>query len=185
MAEAVGKTEKQKKAENKKAEDAAATEAQEVVDIDENQYLSFELAQEYYCVDILRVQEILGYTEMTRVPNTPEFVKGVLNLRGAIVPVVDLRSRFSLIKTEHGKTTVIVVLAVKTANREKVVGIIVDAVSDVLNITKNDIKPVPETGTKVETEFLTGLVSSDSRMVMIMNIDNLLDPNQFMGTAIQ
>ncbi len=185
MAEAVDKTEKQEKAKKNKEDKSTTDEAQEAVDIDENQYLSFELDQEYYCVDILRVQEILGYTEMTRVPNTPEFVKGVLNLRGAIVPVVDLRSRFSLTKTDLGKATVIVVLAVKTANREKVVGIIVDAVSDVLNISKNDIKPVPETGTKVETEFLTGLGSSDSRMVMIMNIDNLLDPDQFMGTAIQ
>ncbi len=75
-------------------------------------------------------------------------------------------------------------MSVKTANRDKVVGIVVDAVSDVLNITKGAIKPVPETGTKVETEFLTGLVSSDSRMVMIMNIDNLLDPEHFMEINI-
>ncbi len=149
-----------------------------------SQYLSFELDGEYYCVDILRVQEILGFTEMTRVPNTPEFVKGVLNLRGAIVPVIDLRSRFELSITEHSKTTVIVVLAVKTAAKEKVVGIIVDAVSDVLNITKQDIRSVPETGTKVQTEFLTGLVSSESRMVMIMNVDNLLDPENFMEITI-
>ncbi|THB69531.1 MAG: purine-binding chemotaxis protein CheW [Gammaproteobacteria bacterium] len=161
-----------------------SAEANEVVDLDACQYLSFELDQEYYCVDILRVQEILGYNEMTRVPNTPEFVKGVLNLRGAIVPVIDLRARFSLSDSDLGKTTVIVVLSIKTATKDKIVGIIVDAVSDVLNIIKTDIKSVPETGTKVETEFLTGLVSSDNRMVMIMNVDNLLDPENFMELAV-
>lgn len=163
---------------------ANVNEALGKADTDASQYLSFELDGEYYCVDILRVQEILGFTDMTRVPNTPEFVKGVLNLRGAIVPVVDLRSRFELSTADHSKTTVIVVLAVKTAAKEKVVGIIVDAVSDVLNITKQGIKSVPETGTKVKTEFLTGLVSSESRMVMIMNIDNLLDPENFMDISI-
>ncbi|THB66011.1 MAG: purine-binding chemotaxis protein CheW [Gammaproteobacteria bacterium] len=150
------------------------------VTIDEDQYLSFELDEEYYCVDILRVQEILGYTDITRVPNTPRFLSGVLNLRGAIVPVVDLRSRFSLDEVEYDKTTVIVVLAVKTMHSEKTVGIVVDAVSDVLNVSKNDIRTVPETGAKVETEFLTGLVSNGSHMVMIMDIDNLLNPEKFM-----
>ncbi len=164
--------------------EASLSDALSKADADASQYLSFELDQEYYCVDILRVQEILGFTEMTRVPNTPEFVKGVLNLRGAIVPVIDLRSRFELSTADHSKTTVIVVLAVKTSSKEKVVGIIVDAVSDVLNITKQGIKSVPETGTKVQTEFLTGLVSSESRMVMIMNVDNLLDPENFMDINI-
>lgn len=148
--------------------------------VDEDQYLSFELDEEYYCVDILRVQEILGYTDITRVPNTPGFLSGVLNLRGAIVPVVDLRSRFNLKQVDYDSTTVIVVLAVKTGLTEKTIGIVVDAVSDVLNVAKGEIRSVPETGAKVETEFLTGLVSSNSHMVMIMDIDSLLNPEKFM-----
>ncbi len=155
-------------------------EASEIV-VDKDQYLSFELDEEFYCVDILRVQEILGYTEMTRVPNTPQYLKGVLNLRGAIVPVVDLRLRFNLDQSEYNQTTVIVVLAVKTASKDKTIGIVVDAVSDVLNITKSDVMPVPETGAKVEAEFLTGLASNGNHMVMLMDIDALLDPESFMG----
>ncbi len=179
MAEAAGDTLKDSKAQEEGAKNKKSADNQEII-VEEDQYLSFELDEEYYCVDILRVQEILGYNDMTRVPNTPAFVKGVLNLRGAIVPVIDLRSRFDLPSSEYGKTTVIVVLSIKTATRDKIVGIVVDAVSDVINIVKTNIKSVPETGTKVKTEFLTGLVSSDNKMVMIMNVDTLLDPENFM-----
>ncbi len=152
--------------------------------INEDQYLSFEIDNEFYCVDILRVQEILGFIEITRVPNTPLFLKGVLNLRGAIVPVVDLRLRFNLLQSEYNSTTVIVVLAVKTATKDKTIGIVVDAVSDVLNIAKSSILDVPETGAKVEAEFLTGLASNGNSMVMIMDIDALLDPDAFMAITL-
>lgn len=143
-------------------------------DVASNQYLTFSLADEEYGVDILRVQEIKGWTPVTQIPNAPPFLKGVLNLRGTIVPIVDLRMRFNLQAVEYTPTTVVIVLSLVTAGRERTFGIVVDAVSDVLNIASADVRPKPDFGTVVDADFISGLATIDEQMVMLLDIDRLL-----------
>lgn len=139
-----------------------------------SQYLTFTLANEEYGVDILRVQEIKGWTPVTQIPNAPAFLKGVLNLRGTIVPIVDLRKRFNLEAVEYTPTTVVIVLSLIANGRERTFGIVVDAVSDVLNIAAADIRPKPDFGTVVDADFVSGLATVDDQMVMLLDIDRLL-----------
>ncbi len=144
-------------------------------DIDErtDQYLTFLLGDEEYGVEILRVQEIKGWENVTHIPNTPDYLCGVLNLRGTIVPVVDLRLRFDMPKRTYTPTTVVVVLNVGEGV-QRTVGVVVDGVSDAHNILPEEIKPTPDFGTTVSTDFIKGLVSIGSGMMMILNIDRLL-----------
>ena len=140
------------------------------------QYLTFNLAGESYGIDILRVQEIRGWVPVTKVPNAPAFVRGVMNLRGAIVPVVDLRLRFNLESVEYTKITVVIVVMVHSEQHgDRIIGMVVDGVSDVLNINNAaEIKDAPDFGTAVHTEFISGLVAIDSGMVMLLDVDRLL-----------
>lgn len=141
-----------------------------------DQYLTFMLADEEYGVDILRVQEIKGWSHATPIPNTPDFVKGVINMRGTIVPIVDLRERFSMPEAAYGPTTVVVVLkVVGTDDSERTMGIVVDAVSDVYNVATSDIKPTPNFGGNIDVEFLKGLATIDEKMVILLDIDKLLN----------
>ena len=145
--------------------------------VEENlQYLTFNLAGESYGIDILRVQEIRGWVPVTKVPNAPTFVRGVMNLRGAIVPVVDLRLRFELESVEYTKLTVVIVVTVRSEQHgERIIGMVVDGVSDVLNINNAaDIKDAPDFGAVVHTEFISGLVALESGMVMLLDVDRLL-----------
>ncbi|PHS29365.1 MAG: chemotaxis protein CheW [Methylophaga sp.] len=144
-------------------------------DIDDGteQYLTFLLGEEEYGVEILRVQEIKGWESVTHIPNTPEYLCGVLNLRGTIVPVVDLRLRFEMPARAYTPTTVVVVLKVGEGI-QRTVGVVVDGVSDAHNILPADIKATPDFGITVSTEFIKGLVSIGSNMMMILNIDKLL-----------
>jgi purine-binding chemotaxis protein CheW len=137
---------------------------------DGGQYLTFVLGEEHYGVDILRVQEIKGYTAVTRIPNTPDYIRGVLNLRGAIVPIVDLRTKFGMAKVEATMFTVIVVVVV----RDRVMGIVVDAVSDVLDIATKDIQPPPNFGVKVDTSFIYSMAKSGDRLITLLDIDRVL-----------
>lgn len=138
------------------------------------QQLTFALAGEEYGVDILSVREIRGWSAVTRLPQTPEFVLGVLNLRGAIVPIMDLRLRFELERVEYGQTTVVIVVAVG----DRLFGIVVDAVSDVLDCNESDVKDVPDMGTHVDTKYLRGLVSHGERMVMLLDVEKLMRPEE-------
>ena len=138
------------------------------------QFLTFTLGQEEYGVDILRVQEIRGWHQVTRVPNAPAFVLGVLNLRGTIVPIIDMRLRFNLDKVEYNPVTVIIVLSVETEHGRHVFGVVVDGVSDVLDVMAADIKATPEFGTAMNTEFISGLATVGDKMVMLLDIDKLL-----------
>ncbi|MDQ5910134.1 MAG: purine-binding chemotaxis protein CheW [Pseudomonadota bacterium] len=144
--------------------------------LEENlQYLTFNLAGESYGIDILRVQEIRGWVPVTKVPNAPVFVRGVMNLRGAIVPVIDLRLRFALEAVEYTKITVVIVVTVRSDHGDRIIGMVVDGVSDVLNINNAaEIKDAPDFGTAVHTEFISGLVAIDSGMVMLLDVDRLL-----------
>ncbi|VAW87666.1 Positive regulator of CheA protein activity (CheW) [hydrothermal vent metagenome] len=142
------------------------------------QYLTFMLAGEEYGVDILRVQEIKGWDNATRIPNTPDYVQGVINLRGTIVPIIDLRMRFNLEKLEYGPTTVVVVLKVESENKHRTMGIVVDGVSDVYSISADELKPAPEFGDDVNAEFVKGLATIDEKMVIMLNIDKLLNSRE-------
>ncbi len=139
------------------------------------QFLSFALGDEEYGVDILRVQEIRSWEPVSRIPNVPFYEKGVVNLRGAIVPIVDLRDRFGLQHSGYTPLTVVVVLQTQTAaGQTRVMGVVVDSVSDVVDIDKNTIQSSPNFGTKVSTEFINGLASVNERMVMLLDVDKLL-----------
>lgn len=139
-----------------------------------SQYLTFTLGSEEYGVDILRVQEIRGWQTVTRVPNTPNFLLGVLNLRGTIVPIIDMRMRFALDKVEYTSITVIVVLSVISDHGSHVFGVVVDSVSDVLDVKNDDVRPTPEMGCTVNTEFIKGLATIGDQMVTLLDIDKLL-----------
>ena len=144
---------------------------------DGNEYLTFHLANEEYGVDILRVQEIRGWENVTRVPNSPEHVKGVLNLRGAIVPIIDLRTRFNLPQADYTPTTVVVVLSVlvKNGEKERIVGVDVDAISDVVNAKMSDIQTTPNFDASIEIEYIQGLATAGDTMLMLVDVDKLLN----------
>jgi purine-binding chemotaxis protein CheW len=138
------------------------------------QYLSFTLGKEEYGVDILRVQEIRSWEPVSRIPNVPYYEKGVVNLRGSIVPILDLRERFNLSKAEYTQLTVVVVLQTGNNNKTRIMGVVVDSVSDVISVDKTEIQSAPDFGVKVSNEFINGLVSVNERMVMLLDVDKLL-----------
>jgi purine-binding chemotaxis protein CheW len=132
--------------------------------------LTFTLGQEEYGIDILKVQEIRGYDAVTTIANAPEFIKGVINLRGIIVPIVDLRIKFHLGRVEYDQFTVVIILNV--ANR--VVGIVVDGVSDVIALVADQIKAAPEFSATMDTQYILGLGTLDERMIIVIDIEKLL-----------
>lgn len=134
------------------------------------QFLSFQLGAEEYGIDILRVQEIRAYEKATRIPNTPAFIKGVINLRGVIVPVIDLRMKFGLDSAEYNEMTVVVVLNVA----DRTIGVVVDKVSDVLALAAGEIRPAPEFTARVDNAFVRGLATLDERMLIIADIERLM-----------
>jgi purine-binding chemotaxis protein CheW len=134
------------------------------------EYLVFTLGTEEYGIDILKVQEIRSYETVTRIANAPDFIKGVTNLRGVIVPIVDLRLKFDLGNVRYDHQTVVIILNVAG----RVVGIVVDGVSDVLTLTGDDIKPAPEFGVSVSNEHLTGLGSVEGRMLILIDIERMM-----------
>lgn len=143
---------------------------------DGDEYLTFHLANEEYGIDILRVQEIRGWENVTRIPNSPVYVKGVLNLRGAIVPIIDLRIRFDLPKSDYTATTVVVVLSVKSGKgKERIVGVVVDAISDVVNAKFSDIQTTPDFDSSIEIEYIHGLATAGESMLMLVDVDKLLN----------
>ena len=146
-----------------------------LTDNDSEQYLTFKLAGEEYGVEILRVQGIQGLQKITIIPNTPEYILGVINLRGEIVPVIDLRQRFGLEKVEFGSTTVVIVVKMINDSKERTLGIVVDGVSEVYRFESKNIQDSPEFGSAVSTEFLKGLASVDEKMVILLEIDHLVD----------
>jgi len=135
------------------------------------QFLTFTVDQEEYGIDIMTVREIKGWTDATRLPNSPDFMRGVMNLRGLILPIFDLKSRFRLGTTFATDKHVVIIIAVGTRN----LGILVDTVSDILHVGNSHIKPVPETKSAVDQAFINGLISLENRMVVLLNIDALFD----------
>ncbi|MCX7088420.1 MAG: chemotaxis protein CheW [Methylococcales bacterium] len=145
------------------------------------QYLTFQLADESYGVEILKVQEIRGWEPVRDIPNTPRFIKGALNLRGAIVPVVDLRERFGMPVVEYTPITVVIVLCVNNEDGAHIIGVVADTVSDVLDIKLSDIKKSPDLGAKIDTRYMRGMYVYKQRMVMLLDADKLLNPAEFEG----
>lgn len=134
------------------------------------QFLAFRLADELFAIEILRVQEIRGITPITPIPNAPRYIRGVMNLRGTIVPVIDLRMRFGLGEAEYNKFTVIIVVRLGA----RIIGLVVDAVSDVLDVSPNDIENTPELGARVDTSFLNGMLQRGDEIILLLNLEQLV-----------
>jgi purine-binding chemotaxis protein CheW len=152
-----------------------------------HQVLTFVLGKETYGVDILRVQEIRGWSAVTKIPHAPSHVLGVLNLRGSIVPIVDLRMRFSLDSAEYTTVTVIIVVSVISAAGRRDFGVVVDGVSDVVNVNPEQVKAAPDLGAQGATDYIRGLVPVAERMVVLLDIDRLIgsDIGGFSSTSAE
>ncbi len=135
-----------------------------------NEFLTFRLGNEEYGIDILKVREIRGYDAVTHIANAPEFIKGVVNLRGNIVPIIDMRIKFKLEKADYDQFTVVIILAVFG----RMIGIVVDAVSDVINLNAEQMRPAPQFGAAINAEYIMGLGSVEERMLILMDIEKLM-----------
>ncbi|MET3444664.1 purine-binding chemotaxis protein CheW [Variovorax paradoxus] len=138
------------------------------------EFLSFTLGQEEYGIDIQKVQELRGYDAVTRIANAPEYIKGVVNLRGIIVPIIDMRIKFQLGAPTYDQFTVVIVLNIGG----RVVGMVVDSVSDVITLSAEQIKPAPEMGAVLDTDYLIGLGTLDERMLILVDIDKLMSSDE-------
>ncbi len=146
----------------------------DVAGVDTRQMLTFRLGEEKFGVDILRVQEIRGWSPVTRMPKAPRHVLGVLNLRGAFVPIIDLRRRFGLEPADFTSLTVIVVLSMETESGRREFGLVVDGVSDVVDVRPQDLQPVPNLAGRQDVEFLQGLATIQDQMVMLLDVNRLV-----------
>lgn len=135
------------------------------------QFLTFTIDDEEYGVDIMVVREVKGWTDTTRLPNTPDYIRGVLNLRGVIIPIFDLRARFGKGMTSATEKHVVIVMAVGS----RIIGALVDTVSDILTVSGGDIKPAPDSGNAAEQQFVGGLIAVEDRMVVLLDMNTLLD----------
>ena len=138
------------------------------------QYLTFELAGQQYGVDILRVQEIKGWERPTRLPRSPEYVQGVINLRGAVVPIIDLRSRFGLGNSEQGRTTVVIVVRVEGPRGPLTAGLVVDGVCEVCSIGAGQLQPPPDVGAAIDVQFVAGLAMAADRLLVLLDVPRLI-----------
>ena len=147
---------------------------QSVMAGDDREFLSFVLGDEHYALDITTVKEIRGYEQVTKIANAPDFIKGVMNLRGDIVPVVDLRIKFNVGEATYNEFTIVIMLNVD----ERIVGIVVDGVSDVIRLSEEEMLPPPEFGVAFDSRYLHGLADVDETMVILVNIESLINSNE-------
>lgn len=140
-----------------------------------SQYLTFILAEEEYAIDILRVQGIQGWDTVTAIPNTPEYILGVINLRGSVVPIVELRRRFNLESVPFGPTTVVIIVKIKSGDNERTLGVVVDAVSEVYSLLHKDVRQAPDFGSAGNIDFVKGVATVEDKMLILLNVDELLD----------
>jgi purine-binding chemotaxis protein CheW len=138
------------------------------------QFLTFQLAGQRYGVEILRVQEIKGWEKPTRLPHSPSHVQGVINLRGAVVPILDLRERFALGQAEYGRTTVVIVVKVETPRGELTAGMVVDGVCEVCDLKAEDLRPAPDMAVAIETDFVRGLAMVEEKMLILLDVGRLV-----------
>ncbi len=151
-----------------------APDSVSAIDPAAREFLAFKLGSEEYGIDILKVQEIRGYEAVTRIANSPDFLKGVVNLRGIIVPIVDMRIKFRLGEPSYDQFTVVIILNIGG----RVVGMVVDSVSDVTTLAPSQIRPAPELGTAFNTDYLIGLGTLDERMLILVDIDRLMSSSE-------
>ena len=142
------------------------------------QYLTFKLADEVFALDISKVREVLDFTTITKVPKTPEFMRGVINLRGSVVPVVDLRLKFGMSRTEKTVNTCIIITEVTVDSETAVLGALADSVPDVMDLDPDHIEPAPKIGTHLNTEFIRGMGKRDNTFVIILDIDKVFSTDE-------
>jgi purine-binding chemotaxis protein CheW len=160
------------------AENASSKSATNQNDHREGKYLTFSLDQEEYGIGILKVREIIGMLGITPVPQTPRFVKGVINLRGQVIPVVDLRLKFGMPELEYTERTSIIVVEVRGQSGNIPIGIVVDAVSEVVNIKGEDIEDTPTFGTRLDTEYILGMAKTEGGVKILLDIDQVLSAEE-------
>jgi len=142
-------------------------------DKDTTQYLTFKLGEEMFALDIAKVREVLDFTTVTKVPGTPDFMRGVINLRGSVVPVVDLRCRFNMAPSENTRNTCIIISEVTVDGDTTVLGALADSVQEVIDLGPENIAPAPRIGTKLNTEFIKGMGKQNDRFIIILDIDQV------------
>lgn len=142
------------------------------------QYLTFKLDDEVFALDITKVREVLDFTTVTKVPCTPEFMRGVINLRGSVVPVVDLRLKFGMTKTEKTVNTCVIIVEVAVDNETTVLGALADSVQEVMDLEPDHIEPAPKIGTRLNTEFITGMGKRDSTFIIILDVDKIFSTEE-------
>lgn len=153
--------------------------------LEDQEFLTFILDNEEFGVDILSVKEIRVWSSVTEIPDTPDYLKGVINLRGVIIPIVDLRERFNRPPQEYSAITVVIVLRTVVNNKENMVGIVVDAVSEVYKVPTKDIRDAPNFGSGIDTRFLTGMATIDEKIIILLNSEKLLDAEELYTVTSQ
>lgn len=166
------------------AEVAVETKSVSRSDVDRGgKYLTFALGAEEYGLEILKVREIIGYIEVTAVPQTPEYVAGVINLRGQVIPVVDLRLKFGMDQAERTEETCVIVMEISVGDRDVSTGIIVDRVQEVLDISDEQIEAAPEFSTNVDTDFILGMGKIEDSVKILLDIDKVLSNGELLDMA--
>jgi purine-binding chemotaxis protein CheW len=142
------------------------------------QYLTFKLEEEIFALDISKVREVLDFTTITKVPRTPEFMRGVINLRGSVVPVVDMRLKFGMTKTENTVNTCIIIVEIDLDGETTVLGALADAVQEVIELESGQIEPAPKIGTRLKTDFIRGMGKRDDAFIIILDIDRVFSADE-------
>ncbi|MBF0124960.1 MAG: chemotaxis protein CheW [Magnetococcales bacterium] len=142
------------------------------------QYLTFTLSQEIFAIEIFRVQEVLEYKPLTKIPGTPEFVHGIINLRGKVVPVIDMRMKFGMEEIERTVNTCIIIIEVRAKGEMAVFGAIVDSVREVMELESNQIEPAPKIGSGIHTDFIRGMGKQGNQFVILLNTDMVFSPDE-------
>ena len=153
-------------------------QAMKSMTIKTGKYLTFTLEDETYGIGILKVKEIIGMMPITSVPQTPEFVKGVINLRGKVIPILDLRLKFTMEAVPYSERTCIIVVEIESDESTVLIGVVVDAVSEVLNIREEEIEPTPKFGTRLNTEHILGMAKMEGGVKILLNIDQVLSADE-------
>lgn len=142
------------------------------------QYLTFKLAEEVFAVDISKVREVLDFTTVTKVPRTPDFMRGVINLRGSVVPVVDMRLKFGMSQTEKTVNTCIIIVEISLDNETTILGALADSVQEVMDLEPDQIEPAPRIGARLRTEFIKGMGKKEDHFIMILDIDKIFSSEE-------
>lgn len=142
------------------------------------QYLTFKLDAEVFALDILQVREVLDFTSVTKVPRTPDFMRGVINLRGSVVPVIDMRLKFGMTMTEKTVNTCIIIVEVSVDGEKTILGALADSVQEVMDLEPGQIEPAPKIGTRLKTEFIKGMGRRNDEFIIILDIDNVFSSDE-------